>query len=122
MRYPLFREHKHNQADSSTGPDNAPRLYQKMHMILIRPNFQKRDPFVPKLDALAYLLDRFIYTFIYHYATVFCRTYKGVHKVRYIVGCMFNCLYSSTLLHGKPRGFPIPLPLCFRSGAVKNIK
>ena len=35
------------------------------------------------------LLDRFVYTFICHYAPVFCRTHKVVHKIRYIVRCMF---------------------------------
>ena len=63
-------------------------LDQEVNVILIGSYFQEPDPVISGWYARAYLHERFVYSFCKYYPTVFCRTYKVVNQITYVMRCL----------------------------------
>src|SRR4026208_4099 len=64
------------------------RLYQKMHMVLVRPNLHKRQ-FVPPANLYTDLFQTLVHGWRKHHSSIFCRTNYVVQQYRYIMTLVY---------------------------------
>jgi hypothetical protein len=70
------------------------RLYQKMNMILVRPDLYKRH-FVPLANLQTHLFQTLVYRRRKHHSAVFCRTNYVVQQYRYIMALVYISTHTS---------------------------